>query len=107
MALTSIQRRNLIIYQRYRDVPMTIGGLCWASRQVYALMLILFGVAAALFYFAFGVLGAAFAGVAFVTVLLRDIGYFRRSAQTWPAIRKVIDWEKVAALVGEESKRET
>ena len=85
---------------------MTIGGLWWASRRMYALMLICFGISAALFYFALGLLGVEFAGVAFVSVLLRDIGYFRRSVRAWPVVREVIDWEKLTALVDEDPKRD-
>ena len=46
-------------------------------------------------YSSFGFSGAAYLAVAFVTALLRDIGYFIRSARVWPVIRETLDWSKV------------
>jgi hypothetical protein len=40
--------------------------------------------------------------VALVTALLRDLGYFIRSARVWPIIRETLDWGKVEALLAAE-----
>ena len=77
---------------------MTVGGLFWANRRTYLLMLIAFGLLGWLAYSAFGWAGASYVVVAFIIAVARDLGYFIRSARAWPVLREVIDWNKVQAL---------
>src|SRR5438128_1546413 len=97
--MTPPQRRTLRIWLKFRDRPMRIGALFWASRRVYLLMFIGFAALGWLAYSSFGFSGAAYLAVAFVTALLRDIGYFIRSARVWPVIRETLDWSKVERLL--------
>jgi len=39
--------------------------------------------------------------VAYGTMLLRDVGYYRRSRRVWPVVREVIAWDKVERLASE------
>ena len=101
MTLTRLQRRNLAVYQQYRGRRMTILGLFWSNRRIYVLTVVLFGgIVAACDRWVDPRL-AAFMAVAFLAVLVRDIGYFRRSVQIWPLLQEIVDWDKVAALVRE------
>lgn len=100
--MTRLQQRNLRIYLQYRERPMTIAGLVWANRRIYILLLVLFGTVGGLFYNAFGAAIAGYVGVAFVAIILRDIGYFRRSARIWPVLQQVLDWQKVEQLAASD-----
>lgn len=70
MALTSIQRRMLSIYQKYREQPMTVSGLIWSNRRTYAVIIVLFSAMGALLY-ALDPQAAKLAGFAFAAILLR------------------------------------
>lgn len=103
--MTRLQLRNLQIYLKYRERSMTVAGLFWANRRIYLLLTFFFGGAAALFYLAGGWQIASYGLVAFVCVILRDIGYYRRSARVWPVIKEVLDWPKVEAFVSAETEK--
>ena len=77
---------------------MTIIGLLWANRLIYLLLLVLFGAFAAFLYFAFGRWMASYVAVAFAVLVLRDIGFYRRSAMLWPTLEQVLDWDRVEKL---------
>ena len=81
---------------------MNIGALFWASRRTYLIMFVLFGLLAWLIYTAFGFTGLALVVVAFFTALLRDLGYFIRSARVWPTIREFIDWSRVDTALAQD-----
>lgn len=102
-AMTRLQLRNLQVYLQYRERPMTVAGLFWANRWIYFLSLPLFGAATALFYFAGGWRMAGYAPVAFLCILARDVGYYRRSARIWPVVKEVMDWQKVEALTSAQA----
>ena len=95
-----MQRRHLQLYLRFRGRRMTVTGLIWASRRVYALLFLLLGALAALLYFFINPAAAACAGLALVVAILRDIGYFRRSTKVWPILEEVLDWSRVEQLAG-------
>jgi hypothetical protein len=97
--MTSPQRRKLKTWVKFRDKPMSIAALFWASRRVYLLIFIGLSFIGWLAYTSFGWLGVAFVVVAFITAILRDLGYFIRSARVWPVIRQTIDWSKVERLL--------
>jgi hypothetical protein len=100
--MTPLQSRTLRIWLKFRHRPMSIGALFWASRRTYLLMFLGFAVPGWLTCGRFGWSGVAFLLVAFVTALLRDLGYFIRSARAWPIIREALDWDKVEALLAAE-----
>ena len=102
--MTNLQRRNLQLYLRYRGRRMTIAGLFWANRRTYLLMCVLLGAIAAFVSTLAGHIGAAFVGVAGAVVILRDIGYFRRSAAIWPLLEQIIDWDRVEQLAGTDTR---
>ncbi len=74
---------------------MTIASLLRASLRSYALVLVIFGVFAAFLYFAIGLFAAAYVGVAYAVMILRDIGYFRRIVALWPITEQILDWRRV------------
>ena len=77
---------------------MTVGGLLWANRLIYLLLLVLFGAFAVILYFALGWVAASYVAVSFAVLILRDLGYYRRSAILWPALEQVLDWNRVEEL---------
>ena len=107
MPLTQRQRRSLRVYEQFRNRPMSIGTLLWASRKTYLYLLMLFGFLATLFYYQVSEETAAILILMLVVILLRDIGYMRRSAAIWPVLREVIDWDLVAEKLRPESSRPT
>lgn len=94
--LSRLQRRAFTIYLDYHDRPMTVPGLFWANRRGYLLTFLVFGAIIPLFYFFVSPNTATVFAAVLVTMLLRDYGVMRRSAQVWPALREVINWQQVA-----------
>ena len=79
---------------------MTIAELFGANRKIYGLVLLLFGVLGWLLYAFVTPTSAACLGLALTAVILRDIGYFRRSVMIWPTLEQVLDWNRVEQLAG-------
>jgi hypothetical protein len=96
--LNRMQRRQVAWLLHFRDKPVSIASLAWYNRRTYAILGVVAVLTGALEYWGFGWLGAAFVAVAFGAVFLRDIGFYRRSKNTWPIFREVIAWEKVEQL---------
>jgi len=78
---------------------MTIPGLLWSNRRVYLIMIAFFAIFAALITSVVGNEGVYFVAVAFVVLICRDIGFFRRSAAIWPVLQEVLDWKKIEELM--------
>lgn len=97
--MTPLQRRTLSIWLKFREKPLSVWALFWASRRIYLLTFTVFAVIGWLVYSRFGPSGVVYLLVAFVTALLRDVGYFARSARAWPVVREIIDWSKVETLL--------
>lgn len=100
--MTPPQRSTLKTWLKFRDKPMSIGALFWANRRMYLLMFVAFALAGWLVYSSFGWSGVAYLIVAFITAILRDLGYFIRSARVWPIILETIDWSRVETLLKAE-----
>jgi hypothetical protein len=96
--MTPLQRRNVKLWLKFREQPMSIPGLIWANRRMYALLVFLFAGIAAVVYAVSGALAASFLGVALLAVFARDIGFYRRSIAIWPVLQRALDWEKVEEL---------
>jgi len=77
---------------------MTVANLIWSNRRAYAFLLFIFSAGVALLY-ALDPGAAKLAGFAFAGILLRDVGYFRRTVQNWPVIKEAMDWNKVTELL--------
>ena len=96
--MNRIQQRQLALYNHFRDRRMTIAALIRFNWRLHAVLLIL-GIAT---IWAMAVLAAPFFAWIFaaanVAVIVRDLGYYRRSSRTWPMVREVLDWQKIAAL---------
>ena len=101
--LNRMQRRQIAWLLHFKDRPVSIAALIWFNRRIYAILLIVALLTTAFEYWAFGSIGAAFVAVAFGVLFLRDVGYYRRSKNTWPVLREVIAWEKVQQL-GQQSR---
>ena len=80
---------------------MTIAGLVWASRRVYLLLFLLFSALAGLLYIFVAPGAATYVGLALVVAILRDVGYFQRSAKFWPVLEQVLDWDHIEQLAGQ------
>ncbi len=99
---TRLQRTVLQRYQGYRLRPPTFLGLLRQSWQVEA---ILIAASALGILYAYGshLYGAAcFIGGLLVGAPARDVGSFRRVLQAWPALVRVLDWQRVEQILSEE-----
>lgn len=85
---------------------MTLVGLLWTNRFIYLLLLLIFGVFAVFLYFAIGPAAASYVGVAFAVLVLRDIGFYRRSVMLWTALQQVLDWTRIEQLAAYPGKSE-
>lgn len=103
--MTRLQLRNFKLYLLFRDKPMSVAGLLWANRRVYLILTAAFGALVAVMYFTVGGYEAAFMGFVFFVVMMRDIGFFRRSAAVWPALRQVLDWKKIEEMVADAEQK--
>ncbi len=101
--MTPLQRRNLNIYSQFRGKKMTVLGLLRANARIYAILVFAFIAFGIYCYWFFGIVGASLVGVSGFTVMLRDIGYFRRSAKFWPVLDDLIDWQKADELLSVDS----
>lgn len=70
---------------------------------MYLLLIGLFAAIGALFYAIVGSLAVCFLGVSLLATLVRDIGFYRRSAAIWPLMQGVMDWNKVEALLADDA----
>jgi hypothetical protein len=105
MKLTMRQRSQLRCYERFRNRDMSVIGLFWFNRTIYALLLAL---AALTYLLALKTLGSQVAFlivVWFVSLVLRDVGFYIRSRQFWHIHRKLLDWPEIERLLGEDSQR--
>ena len=99
MALSRIERRSLALYREFQNRPMTVRGLIWFSRRTYLLLISYFAALVAYFYFAFGS-DSCFTVLAVCgAFLFRDFSYLRASTRAWPALREVIRWDAVSAML--------
>ncbi len=105
--MTRLQRRNLQIWLKFRDKPMSFAALFWANRRTYLLMFISFSLLGLVAYNTFGWAGAGYLVVAFIIAVARDLGYFIRSARAWPVLRQAIDWTRVETLLQHEAPPKT
>ena len=103
--MNAAQQRQLQLYLRFRGQRMTVAGLIWASRRVYLLLLLLFGALAGLLYVFVAPVAATYVGLALFVAVLRDVGYFRRSARIWPILDQVLDWNQIEPLAGHTDTR--
>jgi hypothetical protein len=97
--MTSLQLRTLKMYLWYRGKRLSALGLFKSNIRAYLILLLIFGALAAWCYWFFGVVGASLVSVAGLTVLLRDFGFYRRTARIWPILQDVLDWSKIESLV--------
>jgi hypothetical protein len=67
--------------------------------RIYLLFVLCFAAFGAFLYHQFGPPVAGYVAVAFVSIVLRDIGYFRRSVRIWPILQQVLNWPKIEQLV--------
>ena len=97
--MTPIQLRSLRLYLQFKDKPMSIGLLLRFGAKLYGFLFLLFAALTAFVYAVYGLVPSLFVVTAFSVMVLRDIGYYRRTVQIWPCLREVINWGKVEELV--------
>jgi hypothetical protein len=98
MKPTPIQRRNLALYLKFKGSFGSVAQLFFFNRFRYIPMFL--GMILSLFFLhvpelnrAGTVMMGALAGA-----LLRDVGYFVRTARIWPLLQHIIDWEKAKKI---------
>jgi hypothetical protein len=99
------QRRQLALFLKFRDGPVSVFGLIRANLRIYAVVLLAALFLAFIADLVFGSVGPLFVAAALYGLLLRDWGYLRRTARLWPAFRKIILWEKLGHEAGSDPDR--
>ncbi len=99
MSLTKSVRKNLQLYERYRDTPPTFWSLIKLNLLRYLgsalLVFLLYQIApsAVLESLALIVIGL------FVGSLVRDLSHFCRFVRFWPTQSAIMDWQRVEDLL--------
>jgi hypothetical protein len=94
MALST--SRILRIYQDYRNAPrVTVWFLVRRNYKIYLALFAYVAVCGLVLAKLTNVDIWSYLAVGLAGCLARDVGYFRRSAQIWPTLRQIIDWNKV------------
>jgi hypothetical protein len=97
MKLTRVQRKLLKVYERFNGESVTLSGilrLCFPSWPLLTL-----GVGYGYWMVSSGItLGWLVVGLC-AGAMLRDVGRFQILLRTWPAVREIISWERVADLL--------
>jgi hypothetical protein len=78
---------------------MTFAGLLWANRCVYLMLLLAFGLIIVAVYQRGGSQAAGYVALPMLVLLLRDGAALWRTVRTWPAVRDVIDWDRLKAVL--------
>ena len=105
MKLTRRQRSQLRCYEHFRNRDMSVIGLFWFNRTIYALLLALAALTYLLALKTFGSQIALLVVVWFVSLVSRDVGFYVRSRQVWPIHSKLLDWPEIERLLGEDTQR--
>ena len=99
MQLTKLQRRSLELYLRFRDERPTLSALLksswWRILLISAYCLIL----TAFFYFVNSAWGMGLMLGILIGFLSSAIAQIRLFLRIWPAVKEVLDWAKVRALL--------
>ena len=104
LSLTAKQRATLRAYREFRTAPPTTFRLLGRAALVELLRAaVLGGLAGVLYHVGFPLLAAAVAGVA-VGAFLRDLGQFMDSAEVWPVIVAVTDWQRVDDVLAADDR---
>ena len=99
MPLTTLQRTVLERYRTFRESPPTIWRLMALASRNHAILFILISLGSIFFYLeASESAGLFYAGIG-VGVILRDFGSFRTVIRIWPALARVLDWQKIDDLL--------
>jgi hypothetical protein len=101
IAMTPFQARAFKAYVRFQEQPMSVRSLLRANAKAHGIMFLLFVPLGLLAYAVTGWVLPAFVGTAFFVALARDIGHYRRTVLIWPALRQVLDWNEMEAMIAE------
>ena len=102
MKLTRVQRRLLKSCQKFHSEQLTIGRVLRSCLLPWSLLLLLAGYGC--WQIASGeAFGWLLVGLG-AGAILRDVGRLQIHFRTWPALREVINWEKVAELLNADEK---
>ena len=83
---------------------MTIRSLFLENTKIYLILIALFGI----LYLAYSMIIPSIANylpVILIAIILRDIAFYRRSAQIWPTIKDIIDWDKLESKLSNENSK--
>jgi hypothetical protein len=100
--LTKSQRQTLRFYSAFKDKKPTVLGMINYNAKIYVINVIAFSAITAFIYFTAGWYPAYLVVAVMVGAFSRDIGRFRKLAQTWPAMREITDWNKVHAFLAQD-----
>lgn len=98
-SLSRHERRILEFYWNHRYRAISFAGIFTRMLPMWIILLALFIPLGAFFTWAdrpTGSLSAAFIAGALVAAFSRDVGYAIRICQTWPLLRRILDWQAVA-----------
>ncbi|MEO7033659.1 MAG: hypothetical protein ABI548_07240 [Polyangiaceae bacterium] len=99
---TLLNPRNLgtlEIYLKWRGQKLSVGRLLLANLRLYVMLTCGFSALGAAYYWLLWTGAPALLATALATTLLRDIGYFYRTARAWPDLERVMNWPQIEAIV--------
>jgi hypothetical protein len=94
--MNRLQRHQLELLRQFQHKDMSILSLLWFNRRIYLILVAIAVASVVAMNFLVGSYAAGLVAVAYATMLLRDLGHFRRSAVIWPLTRELVDWSKVS-----------
>jgi hypothetical protein len=102
MIVTKVQRRALTVYKKFRQHEPSLGSMLMLAWKAELLLVALMACVACYFlwidlpgsdYVIAGIAGAT------VGVVLRDVGWYRRFVQLWPALVQLLDWTRIEQIL--------
>ena len=110
-SLTRRQRKTLEFYLKYRDEPPTVSGLVAMSIGRWLALIVLTGIVFGCTLALMMLIDASLTVVLFLIGLVigtclgaaaRDAGIFRNFVAVWPALRDVLNWQRIEERLGED-----
>lgn len=105
MRLSKVQRRSLEIYLSFRDTSPSLPKLVRLSGWRILLIPSYCLMATAFFYFYHCVAGIWLMAGILIGFLSSTLAQYRLFLKVWPAVREVLDWNELKALLGKDRGR--
>lgn len=96
--MNRMQHRQLQLYLHFRNRDVSVSAMFHFNWRIYTVILATAVLTMSAMLYVGLPTGAELIGAAYVVLVLRDVGYFRRMKRTWPLTRELLDWPKVERM---------